>query len=191
MSAGTTPTAAGWCTFELADGLYGVPLERAHEVLRPQTLTRVPLAPPAVAGLLNLRGRIVPAVDPRVPLGLAPGAGSRPGAGHGALVVVREAASTSGDGRNGPGLVALLVDEIGDVQRAPAAAPPVPARGAPPAATIHDAGPVVPALATATVALAGRLLVVLDLDRLLERAFALTGHDRGPSPAPRDPGDPS
>ena len=50
---------AGWCTFQVADGLYGLDVARVHEVLRPQPLTRVPLAPPAVAGLLNLRGQIV------------------------------------------------------------------------------------------------------------------------------------
>lgn len=192
MSA-ATPAVAGWCTFELAGGLYGVPLERTHEVLRPQPLTRVPLAPPAVAGLLNLRGQIVPALDPRVPLGLGAAPAGRPASGRGALVVVREASGVAtGEVRSGSGLVALLVDDIGDVRRPPSAAAPAQACGHSTAESVHGAGPVVPALAAATVTLADRLLVVLDLDRLLQRAFERAGHDRGgPSPAPRTSGDPS
>jgi len=92
---------AGWCTFLVEDGLYGLDVARVHEVLRPQPLTRVPLAPPSVAGLLNLRGQIVPAVDLRTLFGLA--LLTTPGG----LVVVR----------SGDGLTALVVDAIGDVRR--------------------------------------------------------------------------
>jgi purine-binding chemotaxis protein CheW len=145
MSAAVVPSRTGWCTFALGNALYGVELDRTHEVLRPQPLTPLPLSPPAIAGLLNLRGQIVPVVNLHALFDL-------PGNPHpGGLVVVR-----------GPdGLTALAVDGIGDVQRHGE-----PVRRSPDAHS-EDA-----ALVAATVPLPDRLLVVLDLDRLLDRAFA-------------------
>ncbi|MEO8695785.1 MAG: chemotaxis protein CheW, partial [Acidimicrobiales bacterium] len=58
-----------FCTF-YADGLLlGIAIERVEEVLRDQTITPVPLADPAIAGLINLRGQIVTAIDARRRLG--------------------------------------------------------------------------------------------------------------------------
>ena len=54
-----------FCTFRVADLLYGVSVRRVQEVLRFQEMTPVPLAPGAVQGLINLRGQIVTAVDMR------------------------------------------------------------------------------------------------------------------------------
>lgn len=59
-----------YATFTLAEGLYGVEVERVQEVLRFQQSTPVPLAPPAIGGLINLRGQVVTAVDLRTVLGL-------------------------------------------------------------------------------------------------------------------------
>jgi len=56
-------------TFTVDGRFLGVDVTRVREVLRPQELTRVPLAPPQIAGLINLRGEIVTAFDLRVPLG--------------------------------------------------------------------------------------------------------------------------
>jgi len=166
MNTAIPELESGWCTFLVGDGLYGVPLSRMQEVLRPQTLTRVPLAPPAVAGLLNLRGRIVPAVDLRTLFGLE----RRPV--HGGLIVIRS--------DDGP--VALLVDEIGDVQRVPAH---LLEAGAPERAAREDAD----GLTAATIPLADRLLVVLDPERTLAHAFARAGRDVAgrsePAPRPR------
>lgn len=53
------------CTFQLAGRWYGLDVARVQEVVLPQTLTSVPLAHPAVAGLINLRGQIVTAIDLR------------------------------------------------------------------------------------------------------------------------------
>ncbi len=93
--------AQQFCTFFL-DGLYfGVEVEKVQEVIRHQSMTRVPLASPVVAGLINLRGQIVTAIDLRKRLGLRDRS-------DGALpmnVVVRSE----------DGAVSLLVDEIGDV----------------------------------------------------------------------------
>ena len=59
-------------TLTVAGQTCGVPVLVVRDVLGPQTITRIPLAPPEVAGSLNLRGRIVTAVDLRRRLHLAP-----------------------------------------------------------------------------------------------------------------------
>ncbi len=61
-----------YATFEVADQLFGVEVEAVQEVLSFNEYTAVPLAPPAVGGLLNLRGQVIAAVDLRVQLGLEP-----------------------------------------------------------------------------------------------------------------------
>jgi len=90
-----------FCTFYLGGSMFGLEVERVQEIIRYQDLTSIPLAPREVAGLINLRGEIVPAIDLRRCLSL-PGlpAGSLP-----TNVVVRTE----------DGAVSLLVDEIGDV----------------------------------------------------------------------------
>ena len=59
-------------TFVVDRLLFGVEVEKVQEVIRYQAMTRVPLAPPVVKGLINLRGQIVTAVDLRRRLGLPP-----------------------------------------------------------------------------------------------------------------------
>jgi purine-binding chemotaxis protein CheW len=54
----------------VADQLFGIPVLQVQDVLGPQRITRIPLAPPEVAGSLNLRGRIVTAIDLRTRLRL-------------------------------------------------------------------------------------------------------------------------
>jgi purine-binding chemotaxis protein CheW len=54
----------------LGGQLFGLPISRVQDVFKPERLTRVPLAPPEVAGVLNLRGRIVTAIDMRGRLAL-------------------------------------------------------------------------------------------------------------------------
>jgi purine-binding chemotaxis protein CheW len=90
-----------FCTFHLGALFIGIEVQQVQEVLRPQPMTRVPLAPRAVRGLINLRGQIVTAIDLRERLGLPP----RSDDGEPMNVVVR----------TGEGAVSLLVDEIGDV----------------------------------------------------------------------------
>jgi purine-binding chemotaxis protein CheW len=84
------------------DGLcFGVEVLHVQEIIRFQRMTRVPLAPPVVRGLINLRGQIVTAIDLRLRLGLSPqGDDDRP-----MNVVVR----------SGDSIVSLLVDDIADV----------------------------------------------------------------------------
>lgn len=56
----------------LREDRYAIPLDRVAEVLEPVPATRLPEAPPAVLGLVNHRGRIVPVLDLGVLLGLPP-----------------------------------------------------------------------------------------------------------------------
>ena len=58
--------------FHLGAEVYGLPLEQLREVARVSHLRRVPGAPPGVAGLVNLRGEILCALDVRAILGLPP-----------------------------------------------------------------------------------------------------------------------
>lgn len=88
-----------------ADGLFfGVEVEKVQEVLRHQDMTRVPLAPPVVRGLINLRGQIVTAMDLRRGLELR----EAPPDARPMNVVIR----------TNDRAVSLLVDEIGDVVEA-------------------------------------------------------------------------
>src|SRR4051794_28659981 len=53
------------CTFDVAGQLFGINAVDVQEVMRAQRITRVPLAPAGVAGLLNVRGELVTAIDLR------------------------------------------------------------------------------------------------------------------------------
>jgi purine-binding chemotaxis protein CheW len=61
-----------YVTFFLRDHEIGLPILQCREILRPSAITRVPEAPEHVRGIVNLRGRIVPAVDTRACLGFEP-----------------------------------------------------------------------------------------------------------------------
>jgi purine-binding chemotaxis protein CheW len=93
--------AQQFCTFFLKGQFFGVPVQQVQEVIRYQEMTRVPLVPQVIRGLINLRGQIVMAVDLRHRLGIEPRADSELPMN----VVVRTE----------DGAVSLLVDEIGDV----------------------------------------------------------------------------
>lgn len=90
-----------YATFFLDDHFLGVEVRRVQEVLTTQGLTRVPLAPPTVAGLINLRGQIVMAVDLRARLGF-------PTRTEGTALMNMVVQTLDGP-------VSLLVDRIGDV----------------------------------------------------------------------------
>jgi purine-binding chemotaxis protein CheW len=61
---------AQYVSITIGGQLFGIPVLIVHDVLGPQRITRIPLAPPEVAGSLSLRGRIVTAIDVRLRLGL-------------------------------------------------------------------------------------------------------------------------
>src|SRR3954463_11990265 len=59
-----------YVTVMIGGQLFGLPILRVQDVFAPERLTRVPLAPPEIAGLINLRGRIITLIDMRCRLGL-------------------------------------------------------------------------------------------------------------------------
>jgi purine-binding chemotaxis protein CheW len=134
-----------FCTFFVRGLFLGLEVTCIHEVIRYQPLTVVPLTPSVIAGLMNLRGQIVTAIDLRHRLGLPPrDPGVRP-----INVVVRTP--------DGP--VSLLVDEIGDVievQRDSFERPPDTLTGE------------ARELIRGAYKLKGRLLLVLDVARTLD-----------------------
>ena len=137
------------CTFRVADHLLGLDIAVVQEVLRHQEITRLPLAAPAVRGIMNLRGHIVPAVDLRCCLSL-PSAGGL----DTATIVVR--------GRE-DAAASLLVDEIGDViQVAESTFERTP----------DTVGGVARDLIHGVFRLHDRLLLELDLGKVLRAAYA-------------------
>jgi purine-binding chemotaxis protein CheW len=90
-----------YCTFFLDGHYFGIDVLKVQEIIRFQPMTRVPLAPPVVRGLINLRGQIVMGIELRRRLGLRDRADD--------LLPVNVVVQTDG------GAVSLLVDEIGDV----------------------------------------------------------------------------
>lgn len=88
-------------TFTLDGHLYGVDVDAVQEVLRGQTRTRIPLSPVTLAGLINLRGQVLSAIDLRALLDLP----DRDDGSEPMLVVIRVAGEP----------VALMVDTIGSV----------------------------------------------------------------------------
>jgi len=91
-------------TFYLDGLLFGIEVEKIQEVLNYLEITPVPLAPPVVLGLINLRGQIITAVDLRQRLGLNMRADSRLSIN----IVIR----------SNQDALSLLVDSVGDVVEA-------------------------------------------------------------------------
>jgi purine-binding chemotaxis protein CheW len=137
-----------YSTFRVADMFMGIELTKVQELLRSQEMTSVPLAPPAIEGLINLRGQIVTALDVRRILGLP---AVEPGHSLPMNIVIRS--------EGGP--VSLLVDEICDVLDVPLdTATPLPENM--PAAQKD--------LLDGVYQLDSELLLVLNTDRVLETA---------------------
>ena len=90
-------------TMTVAGQAFGIPVLHVRDVLGPQRITRVPLAPPEIEGSLNLRGRIVTAVNMRQRLQLA-----KSDCPEKAMAVVVEYEDEP---------YSLLVDEVGEVLR--------------------------------------------------------------------------
>ncbi|TAJ56969.1 chemotaxis protein CheW [Brevundimonas sp.] len=96
-----TDSSDGLVSIRVGDQTFGVPVLSVQDVISETPINRVPLAPPEVAGSLNLRGRIVTAVDMRRRLGMAPRATD-----DRSMCVIVE---------HGGELYALVVDDVGDV----------------------------------------------------------------------------
>lgn len=139
-------------TFTLANQIFGVPVLQVNDVLGPQKITRTPLAPPAVAGVMNLRGRIVTAIDVRKCLGQDAHDDGR----KSMSVVVDQ------DGE----LFSLMIDSVGDVlqlsQESYEDIPP----------TLDDAWR---SISSGIHKLQDKILVILDVRQLLRLAGGKSG----------------
>jgi purine-binding chemotaxis protein CheW len=134
-----------YVTLTVGEQLFGVPIDRVRDVFVPERLTRVPLAPPEIAGVLNLRGRIVTGINLRSRLGMQAGR-----TGPAPLALGIECKNES---------YGLLIDAVGDVVKLPARdweANPV------------NLDPALAPLSAGIYRLPGRLLVILDIDRVLD-----------------------
>jgi purine-binding chemotaxis protein CheW len=134
-----------YVTATIGGQLFGMPISRVRNVFIPDRTTRVPLAAPEVVGLLNLRGRIVTAIDMRRRLDLPARDGDHP---HMAIEV-----ECKGE------FYGLLIDTIGEVLKLQA--------------TSREDNPVnldarLARVATCVHRLDGQLMVVLDVDRVLD-----------------------
>ena len=134
-----------YVTVTLDEQLFGLPISRVQDVFVPDRLTRVPLSQPEIAGVLNLRGRIVTAIDMRCRLGLPARDDKIP-----AIAVGIELKGES---------YGLLVDAVGEVMKL--------------AKDACEAKPAnldfrLAEVAAGVYRLDGQLLVVLDIDRVFD-----------------------
>ena len=134
-----------YVTVMIGGQLFGLPINRVQDVFLADRLTNVPLAQREVAGVLNLRGRIVTAVDMRRRLGLPP-------------VEAKGAAMAVGTELRGESF-GLIIDQVGEVMKLPN--------------TSREANPANLDVRWARVSagvhrLDGQLMVILDIDRVLD-----------------------
>jgi purine-binding chemotaxis protein CheW len=134
-----------YVTAAIGEQLFGLPIARVQDVFAPQRLTLVPLAGPEIAGLINLRGRIVTMIDMRRRLDLK----ARDDVPPMMAIGVEYKGESYG----------LLIDEIGEVVKLPAAS--------------REDNPInlderLARVSSGVHRLDGRLLVVLDVERILD-----------------------
>ena len=140
-----TETLREYVTAVVGSQRFGLPILRVQDVFVPERLTLVPLAPPDVAGLINLRGRIVTLIDLRSRLGL----GAAPARDEPPMAIGIEWRGES---------YGLLVDSVGEVLKLDdkrSEANPV------------NLDPRLAELSTGIHRLEDQLLVLIDVDRVL------------------------
>jgi purine-binding chemotaxis protein CheW len=125
--------------------LIGLPILRVQDVFVPEGVTRVPLAPAEIGGVINLRGRIVTLIDLRCRFGMPPRAG-----GAAVMAIGVESGGES---------YGLMIDNIGEVLRlSEADREPNPI----------NLDPGLARISTGIHRLDGRLLMVIDVERVLD-----------------------
>jgi purine-binding chemotaxis protein CheW len=145
VNQGSDSAITEYVTATIGGQLFGLPISRVQDVFMPERLTRVPLSSRDVAGVLNLRGRIVTAIDMRARLGLPKEETDRP-----PMAVGVELRGES---------YGLLIDSIGEVLKLPDEGREVNPVNLDPRMATMSAG---------VHRLDGQLMVVLDVDRVLE-----------------------
>ncbi len=136
-----------YVTVTVGGQLFGLPINRVQDVFMLDRLTRVPLAPREIAGVLNLRGRIVTAIDMRCRLGLPP-------------LENRKATMAVGTEVRGESF-GLVIDQVGEVMKLTNASLEPNPVNLDPRWTRISAG---------VHRLESQLIVILDVDRVLELA---------------------
>ncbi|MCL6639032.1 MAG: chemotaxis protein CheW [Firmicutes bacterium] len=130
--------------FQLSGQTYGVGISSVYEIIRMETITRVPRTPHFVEGVINLRGRIIPVIDLCKRLGLEDM--GRSGASRIIIVDV------------GGQVIGIIVDSVSEVLRVPAD-------------TVEPPPPIVHGIEAAYlkgIAILGeRLIILLDLNKIL------------------------
>lgn len=140
-------------TVEIAGQLFGIPVHMIHDVFSPQSITQVPLAPTEVAGVLNLRGRIVTAVDVRTALGLP----QREDQSSPMAVGIEKKGESYG----------LIIDDVGEVLSLKASE----FENNPPNLDSRWKN-----VSRGVFRLEGRLLVIFDVDRVLDFGGSVKAH---------------
>jgi purine-binding chemotaxis protein CheW len=135
---------AEYVTVMVGDQMFGLPIDRVHDVFIASALTDVPLAPREIVGLLNLRGRVVTAMCLRRRLGLS----DRGEDGRNMAVGLEHQGESYG----------LLVDQVGEVMKL--------------TADTHEPNPVHMdrrwvKLSRGVHRLEDKLLIILDVDAVL------------------------
>jgi purine-binding chemotaxis protein CheW len=133
-----------YVTAMVGEQLFGLPIARVQDVFKPDRMTQVPLSSQDIAGILNLRGRIVTVIDMRCRLGMAQHKSGQP-----PMAIGIECRGES---------YGLLIDKIGEVMRL--------------ADGMRENNPVnldarLAQVSSGVIRLDSQLLVVLDIDRVL------------------------
>jgi purine-binding chemotaxis protein CheW len=131
-------------SFELAKELYGIEITKVREIILITEITQIPQTPHYVKGLINLRSTVIPVVDLRSLFGLAEGEKTD----ESRIMVLHAAGKTIG----------IMVDAVSEVLRVKKD------QIAPPPPTVAALGK---EYLTGLVKLEKKLLILLDIDRLL------------------------
>ncbi len=133
-------------TFHIGDEEFGVEILKVQEIIRMMGITRVPKAPDFVEGVINLRGKVIPIIDLRKRFGMAAQDHDK----HTRIIVI-EINSV---------IIGFVVDSVSEVLRIPAN-------------TVEPPPPIISGIESEYISgvgkLADRLLILLDLDRLLSK----------------------
>ena len=135
--------------FDLASEAYGVDISTVREIIRMQTVTRMPRTPDYVEGVINLRGKVTPVVNLRTRFGLEEGEESLAKR----IIVVDTGERSMG----------FIVDAVSEALRIPSASVEPPSSVVMGVDSDYMVG---------IVKLPDRLISLLDLERVMEASGA-------------------